>query len=137
MNKIDKATQKQFDKLHSELFDAAKEYSDTITKLNETIQEEIGKCDVLRETYNEKLDNLKSFVTDLISEQESYIDEKESNSDKWADSDKGQNYHAWKDSWQELESELENFEADEIDIPEINSDNIIDLEQIMLPDFQP
>jgi polyhydroxyalkanoate synthesis regulator phasin len=84
-------------------------------KLNKTqIEEKQRLLDALTEVKqkaDEAIDNLniareeaKDFVSDLLTEMETYRDGK---SEKWEESDNGAAYMAWCDAWDEIASQLD------------------------------
>jgi hypothetical protein len=59
-------------------------------------------------TYNDVLSDAREFRDELVSDMDSFASER---SDKWQESEAGQEYDAWKDEWEQLD-------LDDIDPPE-------------------
>jgi hypothetical protein len=136
LKKLTKEDQKQYQKLSEELHEAGTEYSTELEDAKFQIEEIIVRCNEKIQTYNEKLDNLKCFVHDIVFDQENYMEEK---SDKWHESESGFAYKSWNEGWKEFESELENSVQDDIDMPaDFSPDNVWDNDNPLLePDMSP
>jgi hypothetical protein len=123
--------QKQLQEALDALQDAGSNYGLTVREANEKISQLVEVINTAQETYNDSLNAVKNFVNDMVGDMESYYDEK---SDKWKESDKGNEYSEWKSLWADL-LDSEN-ELDEVCIDEICED-VFDMEQLMLPDWEP
>lgn len=75
-------------------------------------------ADAIEALHNAR-DEFKEFVEPLVEKMTDYYDNK---SDNWRDGDKGSEYDTWKGAWEQLQSDLEGIEIDEIEFPATNAD---------------
>ena len=104
-------------KIRSELTDALRtaqtKVGQAILEVNSVIDGQLN--DAIAE-YNGALSELESFRDEIVSEMETYINER---SDKWRDSDAASNYDSWKQDWDGvLLDEIE--QIDNIEEPDLS-----------------
>lgn len=80
------------------------------------LKEAVDQYNELIGAYNEVLNEAKGFLEDLVSEGESYRDDK---SERWQESDAGLEHANWIDEIEQFGSDLEELELlEEIEVPE-------------------
>ena len=84
--------------------DQVKRKAEIVQRL--AIQEDV--IETALEAYNEAVVDAQSFVEEVIQEQEDYKAER---SEKWSDSDAGEQYACWSDAWS-----TESFESVELEL---------------------
>ncbi|MDN3661148.1 hypothetical protein [Vibrio agarivorans] len=87
--------------------------------LDEEVNEQGQNFPDVMESIDSERDSLLTLLSDIYGEAETYYDER---SDKWRDSDKGEEYQGWMESIQTLAN---NHEADELQVDfHVNKDNL-------------
>jgi len=125
MQKLSKAQIKERDDLSAKLSEAGDVLNAAITKYNEAIKAAYEDVEKAMSEFNTAVIEARDFVEQVHSDIENYYDDK---SEKWQESERGQNYSSWRDAWSEAISELNEVEYsepdsfDEADIP----DEVID-----------
>lgn len=120
MRKLSREQQKKKDELWSHLVAAqeevevaAEEYNKEKTRLWKTLAEKVA-------AYNAIAKEADSFRSDIASEIEGYIGEKEANDEKWDERPKAEPYRDWLREWEDAvnyldEIELEDDEPEDVD----------------------
>jgi hypothetical protein len=67
-----------------------------VRKLHSMVNTNIALVNNVIERYIEALNEMKGFVEDINSAQEDYWNDR---TERWQDSDAGQDYSSWKDEW--------------------------------------
>src|SRR5262249_45903010 len=95
------------------LNEAAEALRNTIAEINAAIEEKVNPA---IEAYNEALMAATEFRDEIVSDMETYADER---SDKWREGDAGSNYESWKGEWEGIDlGELNAIE--EIEEPDLS-----------------
>lgn len=87
--------------------DAHSDLDDAINRFNALVEEAKGAVESATETYNQALDNARTFCAEIVSLMEDYEGER---SDKWQESDAASNFQDWKSEWENVD--LEDFEPE-------------------------
>jgi hypothetical protein len=121
MKKLNKEQEKTRADLVARLTIAAADIDKKLVAVNAMISDELNSE---IEKYNGILGEIESFRDEIVGEMDTYIGER---SEKWAESDAGQNYESWKNDWEGYDiTELSTI--DEIESPETEHGN--ELEQL-------
>jgi uncharacterized protein YukE len=94
-----------------------------IDEFNGVVASEFEKVQTAREAYNEVIENLEAWRSDIHGDMETYQDER---SDKWKEGDAGQNYETWMEAYGEELSTLDEFELPELEMPELLDESALD-----------
>jgi hypothetical protein len=90
-----------------------------------TLQAAWEKLTAAVEDVNAAIAELNTFIDEVVGEMEAFA---EGRSERWQDSEVGQNYVAWKDQW--LAATLEDVELDQpedIDMPDVPIEQVEEL----------
>lgn len=98
MMKLSKAEIDQRDDHVSALKKAKEEIDDLAEGINESIDDLNEKI----AEYNQLLGAAGTFTKEIAQQQSDYIDDK---SERWQESDRGQEYSSWKDEWEDYDHE--------------------------------
>jgi|SRR5215471_14508371 len=105
MKKLSKDDLKRRDELVQKLATAFAEvetvYDEVNTLIIDKLSNAVGK-------YNDILGEVASFRDEIVGKMDEYVEER---SDKWRESDAGENYESWKADW-------ENFSTEELEVPD-------------------
>lgn len=85
--------------------------SGAISDFNVALETARAELRVAVEDYNETITEAKGFAEDKAREIEDAIDSK---SEKWQEGEKGEAASAWKEAWEEIDSEFEELDADQM-----------------------
>jgi hypothetical protein len=105
MKRLTKADSEQQDSLVRNLTEKADTVREVLEKINALIRGELNEA--INE-YNGIITDADEFRNEIVGRMDDYVNAR---SEKWSDSDAGQNYNAWKDTW-------ENVQLDQIELPE-------------------
>ena len=97
MKTIPKEMRKTKDELVEKLREAAEQVTEAVNTFNNTLSEERAKVEAALEQYNEVLVEAECFRDEATADMDSYFSER---SEKWQESDAGQNYEAWQSTWE-------------------------------------
>jgi hypothetical protein len=92
---------------------------------NAAVQAAWEKLTAAVEDVNAAITDLNTFIDEAVADMEAHI---EGRSERWQESDAGQNYVAWKDQW--LAATLEDVELDQpedIDVPDMPVEQVEEL----------
>jgi len=105
MKKLDKQTINERDALQVRLQSLQEALEQAIEAYNEAIGGELWvKVEQARDAYNEAIDEANAWRESVANEIQSYIDGR---SEKWLEGDKGQEYRAWCESYEETIERVE------------------------------
>lgn len=117
MRRLSKQELQQRDEFADALETSRNKLCDAVDKFNSKITELYEPVAGLVEEYNGIAADAQNWRDDILSQMDDYMSER---SEKWLESDTGQAYQEWKDSWESLSIEQFNIEQPEgIDLPEI------------------
>jgi len=80
--------------------DAHSDLDDAINRFNALVEEAKGTVESATETYNQALDNARTFCAEIVSLMEDYEGER---SDKWHESDAASSFQDWKSEWESID----------------------------------
>lgn len=96
------------------VFDATQEVNEAIERLNDAIAD-----------YNATIEDANNWAQDLLSQMEQY---KEGKTEKWQESNAGQQYDSWVQAWaDDLESAEE---IDLINVPEMDAIEVLEIRPV-------
>lgn len=102
--RVSKEDQKMLRTLDGLFHESMRDLAEKIDEYNASVKEAWQNVEAALESANEKRDTLRDFITSKADEMTERIDGK---SDKWQESDAGQNAAAQRDTWQEKADEYE------------------------------
>ena len=109
MKRLSKSQETARAQLVNDLREAAKKVEEPRDEINMLIREKLNPS---IDSYNEALSALVEFRDEVVSEMETYFDER---GDAWKEGDAGSTYEEWKGQWENVElSEVEN--ANEVEL---------------------
>ena len=91
-----KSLSKQENKERIELIDKLRVHSETVHDRVQEANEAIERLNTAIQEYNAAVDDANSWAQDIVRVMEEFKDQR---SEKWQDSDTGQQYDAWIQSW--------------------------------------
>lgn len=123
MKRLSKAESKEKAALVAALNVAKEKLEHAITNFNAAMLAAQAPVNAAVKEYNEAVDNAKGFCDDIYTALDSYFSER---SDRWVESDAGQNYACWSSDWQDIGmDEIEVEFPMEMDTPELDhADNL-------------
>jgi hypothetical protein len=121
MKKLNKEQEKTRADLVARLTIAAADIDKKLVEVNAMISDLLNPA---IETYNAVVSDIESFRDEIVGEMDTYIGER---SEKWTESDAGQNYESWKSDWESYDTTALDT-IDEIESPETEHGN--ELEQL-------
>jgi hypothetical protein len=121
MKKLTKEQEKTRADLVARLTIAAADIDKKLVEVNAMISDLLNPA---IETYNAVVSDIESFRDEIVGEMDTYIGER---SEKWTESDAGQNYESWKSDWESYDTTALDT-IDEIESPETEHGN--ELEQL-------
>jgi uncharacterized protein YidB (DUF937 family) len=126
MRALDKATQKRIDDLLNEIDTLGNNINNAHSAAEEQLQGILAPLIDAISAYNEKVEEFNSVMEDVVSEAQSYFDDR---SEKWQEGDAGEAYSSWI-------SALENTRIDPAEEPsgvEVEMPDVVDINSIELP----
>jgi len=112
MKRLSKSQETARAQLINDLREATKKVVDQKEEINMLIREKLNPA---IDSYNEALSGLAEYRDEVVSEMETYFDER---SDGWREGDAGSTYEEWKGEWENADlSEVENVSEVELDDP--------------------
>lgn len=117
MKSLSKKDLKEKDEFIKLLGDKTETINDRVQEVNEAIQ----RLNEAIDDYNGTIQDVNRWAQDLVSQMETYRDAR---SEKWIDSDVGQQYDSWIQSWADDLNEMD--EVEEVSAP--STDAITTLE---------
>jgi peptidoglycan hydrolase CwlO-like protein len=106
MKKLTKQQIEARDMLGIAINDAVAEANEAIDAFNAALDEKRGDIESAIAALNAKLEEARNWRDEIVSDQDAYYSER---SDKWHESEAGENFEAWK-------QEFENAELDDVEI---------------------
>lgn len=76
------------------------------------VERVINDANEVISSYNDQLAEVEGFKDDMMNAMQEYMDER---SDRWCDTEAGQNYSSWKDEWDLLDVD----QLEMLDIPDM------------------
>jgi hypothetical protein len=122
MKKLTKDQINERDTHSKAIFDAHSELEDVITQFNKDLAAGKDAVEEATSTYNEALDNARTFCAEIVSVMEEYEGLR---SDKWQESDAASVFQEWKSEWENVD--LEDFEPDlpmDLEVPDNPQENL-------------
>lgn len=110
MKKLSKTQLAEKQRLVDKLAEAKADLDAKIQKYNQTVAEAFKEVEDEVEAYNNVLQEVRDFTQGVVSEMEDYASGR---SEKWQESDAGQQHEEWKTQWEAIDSDLEDYEAEE------------------------
>lgn len=98
---------------------------DAINKHNDKVSELFAEVEEAVDEYNSAVEDAEQFRTDITSEMEDYRADR---SEKWQESDAGQQYQEWVSAWEEELRVIEISRPDPIDADEPEALSLDDFE---------
>jgi uncharacterized protein with NRDE domain len=86
-----------------------------VNAFNAAITEHFEKVQAAVDAYNESVSDAQSFMEEVATDIRSYIEDR---SEKWQESDKGQEYSGWADEWEGTLDTAEIGPPEEIEVPD-------------------
>lgn len=125
MRKISKKQYKEIEVLHNKMNALFEEYNNKVNEIQDKIIDLIGEeLNPVIDEFNENVSDLQNQVDEIYGELESYIEEK---SDRWRESDKGEQYIEWSYEWNVQYTQLDHCEIEvpleDIEIYDLPSQN--------------
>lgn len=94
------------------------QYNDKIEKIKEMLEPELEQLNQLREKIEEGVETIEEDASSLVEDMEGYYEDR---SERWQESEAGEQYQEWTVAWSNILSELP-------DVPEeVEVDNFDDL----------
>lgn len=118
MKKLNKTDAKRFEELKEELRKKLTALQEATEAYNTAQQEAWNKYTEVREEFDACLDECQSLVNAIGARMERYYEEK---SDSWLNSEAGQAFEAFKDTWTEVDLDAEEPE-EPVELPEAPED---------------
>jgi glutamyl-tRNA reductase len=115
--KMDKRETKQYDDLSSAVRDATEAMEEARETFNEAVLTAYADLETAYRTAENAVADLREFAEQFHADQLSEFEEK---SEKWQESDKGQEVAAWISAWEEFATSLE--------LPAIEAPEALDIE---------
>jgi hypothetical protein len=116
MKRLTKADSEQQDSLVRNLTEKADAVKEVLTKINALINDELNPA---ISEYNGIIADAEEFRNEIVGRMDDYVDGR---SEKWSESEAGENYTSWKDEWEGISFEeistLEDLEIEEVDFIE-------------------
>ena len=110
MKKISRTQQAEINKAVDALGEAGKALAQAIDSYNEALEPLRVDIEAARDTYNEKIADLKAVYVDIAGEARAYYDDR---SQKWQEGEAGEAYSEWVDQLDEPQ-----IEEIDLDLPE-------------------
>jgi hypothetical protein len=85
---------------------------------NDAVQAAWAKVEEARDAYNDEVSAAADFADGIYGEQQDYFGER---SEKWAESEAGEQYQSWMGQWEVVLDELEVGEPPTLDEPEFTA----------------
>lgn len=117
MKKITKADQARLDEVSAALQTKAKKLEDAVTLYNAKLAELFAPVQAAVDEFNTELNAAREFRDEVVQRMDDYASDK---SDKWSESESGENFASWKSQWEELE--LDDLEVEEPDEYALDTD---------------
>jgi len=108
MPKLTKAQKTAKDQISTDLANAWTDLEEAFEQYNLRVQEAFATLQAQITLYNNELSKARDFASEVAQETADYISEK---SDKWQESDKGQEYQSFQEEYESLQ--LDDIELDE------------------------
>lgn len=115
MKKLSKEQLTQKEALGYELTTNSQAVYDAVDNFRTLMDEAWGKVQDAIDRFNETVQNVNAFKSDIVSEMEGYRDEKP---EKWLESKKGELYQSWINEWEYLDLEEIEIEQPTIETPD-------------------
>jgi uncharacterized coiled-coil DUF342 family protein len=118
MKRISKEQQKEIDAQIDKLIATSGELKTTIDEFNAAMAEPRAKLEAVQSTYNDELAEMREIYDQLHTEASEYQSER---SEKWNESDAGQVYAQWVDSFEgisEISDDLAIEMPEPLDVPD-------------------
>ena len=94
------------------------QYTTKIDKIKEMLEPELEQLNQLREKIEDGVETIEGEASSLVEDMEGYYEDR---SEKWKESEAGEQYQEWTDAWSNISDELP-------DVPEeVEVDNFDDL----------
>ncbi len=123
MKKLSKEQIAQIDSASAECARIQGEINDLVVKYNEFLEEWKGIAEEQVQAYNQRVNEILGVYRDAAEEARDYQSEK---SEKWADSEAGQEYEEWVSKLEDVETEVYTID---LEIPD-------PLEELDAPDWE-
>lgn len=124
MKELSKEQKKQRDALNEGLSTAACKFREEAEGFNSIVQEAWGDVEHAQAKYNEAVVAARDWVEAVHAKQQEYFD---ATSEKWQESDEGENYAAWMQAFENIElEEVELDYPDALDVPEAEAEEAFD-----------
>lgn len=125
MKKLSKAQEHQRQSLCAEVEQKRDALEEQVQLFNHTLAEEWIKVEARLADVNDAIGSLNAFIDDITDEMDGYLSER---SERWQESDVGQDYDAWKQQWQEAKlSEAELEAPADVEMTEVPVEQVRDL----------
>jgi hypothetical protein len=116
MKRLTKTDSEQQDSLVRNLNEKAEAVKEVIARINSIIADELNPA---ISDYNSIITDADEFRNEIVGRMDDYVNER---SEKWSESEVGENYSSWKDEWENLQlDEIEpmtNLQIDAVDFSE-------------------
>ena len=123
MKRISRAQQTEINNAVSALGDAGKELEAAVASYNEALERLGEAVETARDTYNEKVVDLKAVYEEIHGEADSYYSDR---SERWQEGEAGEAYSEWMGQLEEPgieDIEIELPDPLEIDLPDFEDDS--------------
>jgi hypothetical protein len=125
MRQLTKTQQKEKEAYRSALERARENLENAISTFNEAMKAAFEKVEEERDAYNELVVEAEAWRSDISEQQSDYMGER---AETWPETEAGQNYEQWHDTWENTLDELELECPDEYELPDMeHHDTINDL----------
>lgn len=115
--KLTKQEAAQVSKMADALDEAGAALTDAVNAYNEAMAKAFEAVAAARDAYNEAVSDARGMVEDLVSDRRSEWEDK---SEKWQESDKGQDAERWISEWEGIDlEEVEVSEPEAIEEPDL------------------
>lgn len=130
MKRLTKQNVKEKADLAHKAQDAYAELDRAIEQFNSEMHKSfVALIEPLVTKLNEALSDIREFCEARIAEMDDF---KDARSERWLDSEPGQNYQCWRDEWDAVQSNLDDVrldEPEEIDTPDVDIDSFDSLNE--------
>lgn len=122
MKSVDKQTRARIEELQEKINAAAENVTNVADDINGKIADLFGPLEDAVREYNDLVSEYNGVLDDLVSEIESYYDDK---SEKWQEGERGQAYMEWKDNVEQCKLE----EASDPEPPVVDAPDVATVDQ--------